>query len=117
MTLPVQLSLPLDLPSPPATEPPPAATAEPLPAPVADSMRRATAIPTPCPPSLPAGARWRAVRTSAQPIGFVLQRSKRQTIGLVVHDDGLQLTAPKMVTTPQPPYPNHPNEPRIHPKN
>jgi len=96
MNQPDQLELPFDPSAPFAPQ-------APWPGPVAapEPPRRATLIPTPCPPSLPAGARWREVRTDAQPIGFVLQRSKRKTIGLVVNDDGLQITAPKWVTLRQ----------------
>jgi len=71
--------------APPASKAPPAA--EP--------------VPTPCPPSLPPGARWRQVHAGAQAIGFVLQRSRRKSIGLVVGDDGLQITAPSWVTLGQ----------------
>ncbi|WP_017524717.1 M48 family metallopeptidase [Pusillimonas noertemannii] len=53
------------------------------------------------PPSLPPGARWREVQTEHQPIGFVLRRSRRKSIGLVVNDDGLQVTAPNWVTLAQ----------------
>ena len=53
------------------------------------------------PPSLPAGARWREVRTDAQDIGFVLRRSRRKSIGLAINDDGLQVTAPNWVTLGQ----------------
>jgi len=58
-------------------------------------------IPTVRPPSLPPGARWREVQTSRQAIGFVLRRSRRKSIGLVVNDDGLQVTAPNWVTLAQ----------------
>ncbi|HEY9572522.1 MAG TPA: SprT family zinc-dependent metalloprotease [Pusillimonas sp.] len=53
------------------------------------------------PPSLPQNARWREVATPAQPIGFVLQRSRRKSIGLTINDDGLQVTAPNWVTLGQ----------------
>jgi len=58
-------------------------------------------VPTPCPPSLPPGARWRVVQTTQQAIGFVLQRSRRRSIGFVVGDDGLRVTAPTWVTLTQ----------------
>jgi len=58
-------------------------------------------VPTPCPPSLPPGARWRTVPTEQQSIGFVLQRSRRRSIGFVVGDDGLRVTAPTWVTLAQ----------------
>lgn len=53
--------------------------------------------PTPRPPTLPDGARWREVVTPAQSIGYVLRRSRRKSIGLVINDDGLQVTAPGWV--------------------
>jgi len=58
-------------------------------------------IPTPCPDPLPAGARWRVVATPQQPIGFMLLRSRRRTIGFVITDDGLRVTAPNWVTLAQ----------------
>ncbi len=58
-------------------------------------------IPTPCPDSLPAGARWREVATQQQSIGFVLLRSRRRSIGFVINDDGLRITAPNWVTLTQ----------------
>lgn len=59
------------------------------------------AIATPCPDPLPPGARWREVHTEQQPIGFVLLRSRRRSIGFVVADDGLRVTAPNWVTLEQ----------------
>lgn len=50
---------------------------------------------------LPTGARWREVRTPEQIIGFILRRSRRKSIGLVVNDDGLQITAPNWATLGQ----------------
>ncbi len=58
-------------------------------------------VPTPCPASLPEGCRWRVVETESQPIGFVLARSRRRTIGFVIADDGLRVTAPNWVTLAQ----------------
>ncbi|OWT71600.1 MULTISPECIES: M48 family metallopeptidase [unclassified Achromobacter] len=58
-------------------------------------------VPTPCPPTLPDGARWRVVQAPQQAIGFVLQRSRRRSIGFVVTDDGLRVTAPNWVTLKQ----------------
>ncbi|HEY9280818.1 MAG TPA: SprT family zinc-dependent metalloprotease [Eoetvoesiella sp.] len=66
-----------------------------------EKHQKTTAIPTVCPPSLPVGARWREVLTDTQPIGFVLRRSRRKSIGLVINDDGLQVTAPGWVTLGQ----------------
>jgi predicted metal-dependent hydrolase len=58
-------------------------------------------IPTPCPLALPMGARWREVRTEQQLIGFTLMRSRRRSIGFVITDDGLRVTAPNWVTLAQ----------------
>jgi predicted metal-dependent hydrolase len=58
-------------------------------------------IPTPCPLALPMGARWREVRTEQQSIGFTLIRSRRRSIGFVITDDGLRVTAPNWVTLAQ----------------
>ena len=77
------------------------AEAEAEPVPATPSSRQESAIPTSCPPSLPPGARWREVQAPEQTIGFVLQRSRRKSIGLTVNDDGLQVTAPNWVTLGQ----------------
>lgn len=61
----------------------------------------ASLIPTPCPDPLPPGARWREVATPQQTIGFVLLRSRRRSIGFVITDDGLRVTAPNWVTLGQ----------------
>ncbi|WP_249279155.1 M48 family metallopeptidase [Bordetella genomosp. 5] len=83
--------------SAPAPSGGPALTLRPTPAPTPGS----TLIPTPCPDSLPHGARWREVATPQQTIGFVLLRSRRRSIGFVVADDGLRVTAPNWVTLGQ----------------
>ncbi|HUH88330.1 MAG TPA: SprT family zinc-dependent metalloprotease [Pusillimonas sp.] len=67
----------------------------------APGPRADTPVPIFRPPSLPPGARWREVQTQAQIIGFVLRRSRRKSIGLVVNDDGLQVTAPNWATLSQ----------------
>ncbi|MDS1142557.1 SprT family zinc-dependent metalloprotease [Pusillimonas sp. SM2304] len=79
----------------------PAAQPAPVPVPAPRPSPSESAIPTACPPSLPPGARWREVRAPEQPIGFVLQRSRRKSIGLTINDDGLQVTAPNWVTLGQ----------------
>lgn len=61
----------------------------------------ATIIVTPCPTTLPTGYRWREVATEQQSIGFVLLRSRRRSIGFVITDDGLRVTAPSWVTLTQ----------------
>lgn len=56
------------------------------------------------PPSLavlPAGARWRTVDAHDHVIGFVLQRSRRRSIGLRVDDHGLTVTAPSWASLQQ----------------
>jgi predicted metal-dependent hydrolase len=58
-------------------------------------------VATPCPPTLPPNGRWRTVQAPQQPIGFVLLRSRRRTIGFVITDDGLRVTAPNWVTLRQ----------------
>ncbi|WP_397475336.1 M48 family metallopeptidase [Pusillimonas sp.] len=58
-------------------------------------------VPTLQPPSLPPGMRWREVNTAHQPIGFMLRRSRRKSIGLAINDDGLLVTAPNWVTLAQ----------------
>lgn len=85
-------------PAQPPTLPPPGDTARPF------ALRPSASsfiIPTPCPPSLPANARWRVVATGQQAIGFTLLRSRRRTIGFVITDDGLRVTAPNWVTLRQ----------------
>ncbi|EHK62979.1 M48 family metallopeptidase [Achromobacter arsenitoxydans] len=76
----------------------PAAAGEPL---LTLSPNTAARVPTPCPDPLPPGARWREVPTEQQPIGFVLLRSRRRSIGFVITDDGLRVTAPNWVTLTQ----------------
>jgi len=53
------------------------------------------------PQSMPDGGRWRIVRSGSNAVGFVLLRSKRRTIGFVIGDDGLRVTAPNWVTLSQ----------------
>ncbi|WP_454673097.1 M48 family metallopeptidase [Achromobacter pestifer] len=65
------------------------------------SPNASSRVPTPCPDPLPPGARWREVPTEHQPIGFVLLRSRRRSIGFVITDDGLRVTAPSWVTLGQ----------------
>ena len=62
-----------------------------MPRPRADALPRSTA----------ARRRWREVNTDEQPIGFVLLRSRRRSIGFVITDDGLRVTAPNWVTLGQ----------------
>ncbi|AHV93558.1 M48 family metallopeptidase [Bordetella holmesii] len=66
-----------------------------------DAGAPSASIATPCPDPLPAGARWREVQTPQQVIGFVLLRSRRRSIGFVIADDGLRVTAPNWVTLAQ----------------
>ncbi|MGP1613790.1 MAG: M48 family metallopeptidase, partial [Pollutimonas bauzanensis] len=76
----------------------PASTSALQPAP---QPRAEHAVATACPPALPHNARWREVRAAQQTIGYVLQRSRRKSIGLTINDDGLQVTAPNWVTLGQ----------------
>ena len=82
---------------PPRTAPDDAPTLTLTPAQAAPDAR----VPTPRPAQLPEGSRWREVDTPQQAIGFVLQRSRRRSIGFVVADDGLRITAPNWVTLGQ----------------
>lgn len=85
----------LFLPDDVLTAPPPAPASPPS-LPRADSPVSITR-----PPTLPAGVRWREVQTEHQIIGFALRRSRRKSIGLVINDDGLQVTAPNWATLSQ----------------
>lgn len=80
-----------------------ASTSAPQPAPQPTLQPKAghEAIATTCPPALPLNARWREVQAPQQTIGYVLQRSRRKSIGLTINDDGLQVTAPNWVTLGQ----------------
>ncbi len=53
------------------------------------------------PNPLPAGVQWRIVNTASQPIGFTLKRSRRRSIGLVIDDAELRVTAPSWSTLAQ----------------
>src|SRR5690606_23789491 len=53
------------------------------------------------PAVLPAGARWREIALDAGPLGFLLRRSRRKSIGLVIRDDGLLVQAPAWSTLSQ----------------
>lgn len=113
MAPPDQLALSFDVgPSDPADGPAVAAPASPAPARAAPDdaptlvLTPAHAAPDarvrmPRPAQLPEGLRWREVDTPRQTIGFVLQRSRRRSIGFVIDDDGLRVTAPNWVTLGQ----------------
>lgn len=81
------------------TDTPPAAT--PAQQPPATPKAQQDAIVISRPPALPDNARWREVQSQQQTIGYVLQRSRRKSIGLTINDDGLQVTAPTWVTLGQ----------------
>jgi len=83
-----------------ALDEPPLVVGSPLP-PALPKTVDFTIIATPCPDPLPPGARWREVVTEQQTIGFVLLRSRRRSIGFVITDDGLRVTAPNWVTLAQ----------------
>lgn len=80
--------------------PPPAASPRP-----AAALRPANPEPVsflPSPPDiLPAGSRWREVALEAGTLGFLLKRSRRKSIGLVIRDDGLLVQAPTWSTLTQ----------------
>lgn len=52
------------------------------------------AVTTPRPATLPDGAQWRTITTPYQSLGFILKRSRRRSIGFIVDDTGLSVTAP-----------------------
>ncbi len=83
----------------PATPPPGAPDPAIAPPPAGSDLAHGGSgdVHTPAPAVLPAGARWRVTPTDSQPIGYVLLRSKRRTIGFLITDDGLRVTAPRWV--------------------
>lgn len=87
--------------APPTARPTARPSAPPSLAPSRPSTTQASRVPTPRPPSLPDGARWRETDTEQQSIGYVLLRSRRRSIGFVIGDDGLRVTAPNWVTLTQ----------------
>ena len=48
--------------------------------------------------ALAPNARWREVLVAGRLIGFTLLRSNRRTIGFLINDDGLRVTAPQWVS-------------------
>src|SRR5690606_38168239 len=64
----------------------------------ADTTATAPADFATAPTTLPAGARWRVVDLDDQRIGYALLRSRRRTIGFLITDDGLRVTAPNSVS-------------------
>lgn len=75
-------------PLPPAARPAPG---------VAQPLLPAVDLPGGTPATLSPGARWRTVRVGKDVIGFVLLRSKRRSIGFMIGDEGLRVTAPRWV--------------------
>ncbi len=53
------------------------------------------------PETIALGAKWRIVRHGDQAVGFSLFRSRRRSIGFVIQDEGLRVTAPNWVTLSQ----------------
>ena len=53
------------------------------------------------PAELPLGARWKIVHHGETSVGFVLRRSRRRSIGFVIGEEGLRVTAPNWVTMQQ----------------
>ena len=58
-------------------------------------------IPLERPVELPDGCQWIEMATTAGPVGFMLRRSRRKTVGLAITDDGLLVTAPGWVSRKQ----------------
>jgi len=55
-------------------------------------------ITLPSPPRSPADPPLRRIVLGAQPVDFELRRSSRRSIGFMINDDGLRVTAPKRLT-------------------
>ncbi len=53
------------------------------------------------PTTLAPDTKWRLVKHGDQTVGFVLLRSRRRSIGFVIGDEGLRVTAPNWVTLGQ----------------
>ncbi len=53
------------------------------------------------PETIALGAKWRVVHHGDQAVGFSLLRSRRRSIGFVIQDEGLRVTAPNWVTLSQ----------------
>lgn len=53
------------------------------------------------PLQLPAGAHWRETVAGQQRLGYILMRSRRRTIGFVISDEGLRVTAPAWASQAQ----------------
>lgn len=53
------------------------------------------------PDRLPAGTSWHLYTVQGQELGYLLKRSKRQSIGLRVNEQGLIITAPTWVSSAQ----------------
>jgi predicted metal-dependent hydrolase len=97
---PNQLTLQLDFFAPESTEPVRESAAPPSPSP-SPSLQRipdllAPTIPTP-PPGRPHDGQ-RRIQLGEHLLDYALLRSKRRTIGFLISDEGLRVTAPKWVT-------------------
>ncbi|WP_083969458.1 SprT family zinc-dependent metalloprotease [Kerstersia gyiorum] len=53
------------------------------------------------PAQLPPGAQWRETLSGMQRLGYTLMRSRRRTIGFLISDDGLRVTAPAWASQAQ----------------
>lgn len=53
------------------------------------------------PDTLALGAKWRVVHHGDQAVGFSLLRSRRRSIGFMIQEEGLRVTAPNWVTLSQ----------------
>lgn len=61
--------------------------------PVSSRPERSPAAPSGPPVELPDGCQWIEMGTAAGPIGFMLRRSRRKTVGTAITDEGLLVTA------------------------
>src|SRR5690606_10123838 len=69
--------------------------------PVQSKPPSAPPVPLERPVELPDGCQWIEMATAAGPVGFMLRRSRRKTVGLAITDDGLLVTAPGWVSRKQ----------------
>ncbi|MES2070352.1 MAG: SprT family zinc-dependent metalloprotease [Pseudomonadota bacterium] len=94
---PLQLALQLDLFSETPATPPPLPSREP-PAGGPPGVTTASPAPPPPPARPPSGSNTRQILIQDYWLEYSLQRSKRRTIGFLINENGLRMTAPKWVT-------------------
>jgi len=66
-----------------------------------DSHAEASTALTPVPSHIPTGSSWREINHQGILVGFVLNRSRRRSIGFTVGEEGLRVAAPTWVTLKQ----------------